>query len=405
MNWHKDIDLENVFELQPARPITYFGIGAIQKFDNIMSKLEKEKEKALIITGSSSYKKSGAWDTVKPVLEEKNIEYNHYDDVRPNPTFDYCDKIAEQGIENGIDLIISIGGGSPHDTAKTVAALIENPEKTAEDFYLKGDPIKQATDIININLTHGTGSEVDRVAVAQCDERQEKPAILSKSLYPRYSIEDPELTTTLPKQQTISTTIDALNHVTEAATTTVTNPYSINLAKQTTELIEKYLPKAKENPENLTARYYLMYASAIAGISFDIGLLHMTHAFEHTLSAYDPDVTHGLGLGALLPSIVKSIYPETTDIIAHVYKPIVPELEGKPKEADYAAEKIEEWLFEVGCDVKLKDLGFKQEEIPELVEDTMNSAISGALIPLTPIDVNEETVTTIFQESMTPIHK
>lgn len=99
----------------------------------------------------------------------------------------------------------------------------------------------------------------------------------------------------------------------------MTSPYSILLAKEAVRLIVRYLPVAVNDPENLVARYYLLYASAIAGISFDNGLLHLTHALEHPLSAVKPEIAHGLGLGAILPAVVKTIYPAVAEVLADIY--------------------------------------------------------------------------------------
>ncbi len=75
----------------------------------------------------------------------------------------------------------------------------------------------------------------------------------------------------LPIKQTISTAIDAVNHSVEACTAITASPYSTLLAKEAIRLVATYLPTATAQPSNLTARYWLMYASAIAGISFDLG--------------------------------------------------------------------------------------------------------------------------------------
>jgi alcohol dehydrogenase class IV len=94
-----------------------------------------------------------------------------------------------------------------------------------------------------------------------------------------------------------------------------------------------------KEPANLEARYWLMYASALRGISFDIGLLHITHSLEHTLSALKPDVAHGSGLIAILPAIAKQIYPALPEALADLYRPIIPDLRGSPDEAYHTAKK------------------------------------------------------------------
>jgi len=230
--------------------------------------------------------------------------------------------------------------------------LVKLPGNRAKDLFEGGVPVGDALPIVAINLTHGTGSEVGCFSVAQSDG-EIKPAIAGASLFPTYSIEDPQLTKTLPLKQTIATSVDSLNHATEAATTNTRNPYSTLLAIEVARLVFKYLPVSMVEPENTRARYYLMYASAIATMSWSITLAHITHSMEHTLSALNPEVIHGEGLAALLPAVIKAIYPAVPEVLADLYYPIAPELEGVPGEAEYAAKKIEDWLFSVGCTKKL----------------------------------------------------
>lgn len=64
-------------------------------------------------------------------------------------------------------------------------------------------------------------------------------------------------------------------------------------------LVCKYLPIAMKDPTNIRARYWLLYASALGGMAFDESLLHITHALEHTLSAYVPNLSHGEGLALI----------------------------------------------------------------------------------------------------------
>lgn len=388
-----------------CRTIDYFGVGAINKFYDIAKDLKENRDidKVLLVTGKSSYKKCGAWDVIKPALEKYGIEYVHYDKVGPNPTVDMIDEAKEMGVEFGAQAVIGIGGGSPIDTAKSVAILLEYPDKTGKDLYeFKFKPTK-AKPIIAINTTHGTGTEVDRFAVASILEKEYKPAIAYDFIYPLYAIDDPALMTKLPANQTRYVTIDALNHVNEAATTKATNPYSILLAQETVRLISKYLPAALAHPENLQARYYLLYASAIAGISFDNGLLHFTHALEHPLSAVKPDLPHGLGLAMLLPAVVKHIYPATAEILAEVYRPIAPEAKGYPGEAEFVAKRIEQWLFSIGIKEKLTDVGFGEDDIDKLTKLAMETPGLDGLLAMAPVEANEDVIRAIYRDSLYPL--
>jgi len=208
---------------------------------------------------------------------------------------------------------------------------------------------------------------------------------------------------TLPPNQTKFTSIDAVNHVAEAATTIVASPYSILLAKETIRLITRYLPQALSHPEDLVARYYLLYASAIAGISFDNGLLHFTHALEHPLSAIKPELPHGLGLAMLLPAVVKHIYPAVPEVLADIYEPIVPGLKGVPGEAEKIAAGIEKWLFSLGITEKLEDMGFTKDDIPKLVELATTTPSLDLLLSLAPIKATKEVIAKIYEDSLKPL--
>ncbi|ADD03390.1 iron-containing alcohol dehydrogenase [Thermoanaerobacter italicus Ab9] len=401
--WETKINPTKIFELR-GKNTTYFGIGSIKKIEDILEALKhKGIDNVIFITGKNSYRVSGAWDVIEPALNTLGFKYSLYDKVGPNPTVDMIDEAAKFGRETGAKAVIGIGGGSPIDTAKSVAVLLEYTDKNARELYeLKFTPEKAAP-IIAINLTHGTGTEVDRFAVATIPEKNYKPAIAYECLYPMYAIDDPALMIKLDKKQTIAVTIDALNHVTEAATTLVTSPYSILLAKEAVRLIVRYLPVAVNDPENLVARYYLLYASAIAGISFDNGLLHLTHALEHPLSAVKPEIAHGLGLGAILPAVVKTIYPAVAEVLADIYSPIVPGLKGLPAEAEYVAKKVEEWLFNIGCTQKLSDFGFTKEDVPTLVKLAKMTPSLDGLLSIAPVEATEAVIAKIYEESLNPI--
>ncbi len=399
------IPVDRIVELR-CRSIDYLGKGAINKFKDIMKALSEEGIKRVgIVTGKSSYKKSGAWDVVEPTLKELNIEYEHYDGASSNPTVDQVDEGCKLLSKIDPQLIIGIGGGSPLDTAKSIAIMLKYPDKNARQLYKGEFTPKKAVPLVLINLTHGTGTEVNRFAVATIPEENYKPAIAYDCIYPVYAIDDPELTLNLSLDQIRYVTVDALNHVTEAATTTVTSPFAIMLAKETVKNIAEHLPDALKDPKDIEARYYLHYASATAGMSFDCALLHITHALEHTISAFKPEVAHGLGLAIILPAVLKVIYPAAAETLAEVYKPIVPDLKGDPKEADIIAKKTEEWLFSVGITQKLSDLGFSEEDVPKFVKNVRECPGMDALLSLAPIEVTDEIIAQIYRESLTPLNK
>ncbi|NMC55954.1 MAG: iron-containing alcohol dehydrogenase [Eubacteriaceae bacterium] len=398
--WEAGIKIDEIKEIR-VKSNVYLGVGAITKINDIAKEFkEKNICNVLIVTGKGAYIKTGAWDHVQAALNMYDIKYKLFNEVTPNPTVQQVDSAVKLGADIGAQAVIAIGGGSAIDTAKSAAILLKYPDKTAADLYeFKFTPVK-AVPIIAINLTHGTGSEANRFAVVSILEKEYKPAIAYDVIYPLYSIDDPSLMTKLPPNQTAYVTVDALNHIIEASTSKATNPFSIVLAKETVRLIGKYLPIALSNPEDLTARYFLSYASMIAGICFDNGLLHFTHALEHPLSAVKPDLAHGLGLSIILPAVIKQIYPSTAQILADVLSPILPGLKAEEFEAEYVAKEIEKWLASFGIVTKLSDIGITNDDVPKLVDLAFNTPSLGLLLSMAPVKAERSVVEAIYTDSI-----
>ncbi len=398
--WENKIDINQVVEIR-AKTTAFFGVGAINKMAEVAKNLSSRGiKKVIVMTGKSSHIKTGAWAVTKEALEANGIEYLLYSEVTPNPTVEQVDEAAAKAKGFGAQAVIAIGGGSPIDAAKSVAILISYPEKNATELYeLKFAP-ETAVPLVAINLTHGTGTEVDRFAVVSIPAKEYKPAIAYDCIYPLYAIDDPALMTKLPAEQTLYVSVDAINHVVEASTTIVTNPFAILLAKETIRLVAKYLPVAVKEPENLTARYYLLYASLIAGTSFDNGLLHFTHALEHPLSAVKPELAHGLGLSMLLPAVVKEIYPASGEVLAEIFEPILPGFKGTPDEADKAFAGIRKWLDDIGVTSSLKDEGFDEGMVDRLVELAFETPSLDGLLAIAPVKATREAVRNIYTNSL-----
>ncbi len=401
--WEKDVNINEVKEILTKSKV-FFGIGAIKKIDEIAKALkEKGIDKVIVISGKGAYKITGAWDYVEEALKKHNIGYINYAKVTPNPTTDGIDEATAMAKDFGAKAVIAIGGGSAIDTGKSVAILMEYKEETGASLYeYKFAPTKAAP-IVAINLTHGTGTEVNRFAVATLLEKNYKPAIAYDCIYPTYSIDDPALMTKLSSNQTLYVSVDAINHVVEGATSKVASPYAVTLAIETVRLVAKYLPLAIKNPEDLNARYFLLYASLLGGICFDNGLLHYTHALEHPLSAVKPDLSHGLGLAMLLPSVIDCIYKDKAATLADILEPIVPGLKGEANEAQKAAKGVQKWLFDIGVKEKLQDLGFKDDDIKKLTNLAFETPSLGMLLGLAPNEANETTVCRIYETSMKPM--
>ena len=398
-----NIDITQVTEFRLKTHI-YFGCGAIHKINDIADQLvARGINNILVISGRGAYKATGAWDIIVPALESRKIAYTLFYKVTPHPTTIQIDEAV--AMAPNAQAVLAIGGGSPIDAGKSAAILLANPGKTATELYEFKFTPATAVPIIAVNLTHGTGTEADRFAVATILEKEYKPAIAYDCIYPTWSIDDPALMTGLSREQTRFVSIDAINHCVEAATSKAASAFSVSLAREAIALVVQYLPLAEKNPADLEARYYLLYASMLAGVCFDNGLLHYTHALEHPLSGIKPELTHGLGLSILLPAVIKEIYAEKAGVLADILSTMVPGLKGDASEALTAAQGVEKWLAEAGVPQKLADEGFSEADLDHLVDLAFTTPSLDGLLSLAPTAGDREAVRRIYSDSITKLNK
>lgn len=398
-NYYDTVDINKVVTLKYGTSKgCYFGCGAISKFAGIVDDLKPSYFG--FVCSKSAHIRSGAFAAVEKVLTEKKIPYIVYDKIVANPMTDSIDEATKIFREkyNSNFVVCSIGGGSPGDAAKCVSTLLEHPNNNAAElFSLKFAPTKRSK-LVMINLTSGTGTEVDLFAVGSISNANPpaKPAIGYPSFYADYSIDDPILTKTTSEFQTRYTAIDALNHAMEACSTLIATPFSVTLARQISELVTKYLPTALKEPDNLRARYWLMYAAALGGMAFDESLLHLTHGLEHVLSAVIPDLTHGLGLALLQPGVLRHTWSSAGPVFVHCFSEILTGLTGKPDEAQKAFDLMRAWHVSVGAKESMASVGFKKEQLDALVDGVYATPGAAGLVGLSPVPTGKNEIKQIY---------
>lgn len=353
--------------------------------------------KIYVVTSKTAAKISGALGDVVSYLERSGIRYEIFDGVTPNPAASQVDVAAERIWRFGAEAVIGIGGGSVIDTAKLASVIVTCGGRAYE--YLKRErEVCGALKLAAVNLTHGTGSEVDRVAVATVDETHEKVSIASEYMYPSISIDDPRYLVTLPRNQTIYTALDAFYHAIESSTSRVSSPFTRTLGETSVQLIVKWLPVAVRDPGNLEARYWLLYASALSGIAVDNSRTHLIHAIEHVLSGLEPSLPHGAGLAMLGPVVTEMLYTHQHDVLYNILKYIDPNLTPDPGSSRRVADAIRRFQMSVGFRELLTDYGFTAEVADRVAEIAMRSM--KYLLDLAPLDIDSELIKKIYLNSI-----
>ena len=356
----------NNFSLSYGGTRLYFGQGVASS--HLAEHLHGAK-RALIITSKSAARVSGALDHITRSLNEKQVEYVIYDNVKSNPTTANVDDAVRVGRDAGADLVIGIGGGSVIDVAKTVSILLRT-DRSATD-YVKGVSRSSVIGVplIVVNLTHGTGSEIDKYVVLTIEGTIEKRGFVAR--YPDVSFDDPAYTVTLTREQTIYTSLDAFYHAYESVTSRFSNHFTEALGQDAVERIKNNLPNVLENPRSIIGRWNLLYASMEAGICIDQSMTHLNHAIEHAFSGINPVLPHGAGLAMLGPRVVYYTHKANPEASWVVLRHLDPRLRPVSDDAERAMRAVEEFQKSVGFSSRLSDYGIGEDDIRIAVEFIM----------------------------------
>ncbi len=372
----------------------YFGKESIK---NLGLAAEKLGKKAMIVIGKSgAMRRYGQLDKVTKELDAKGISYIIYDKILPNPLDTEVNEAAEIAKKENIDFIIGLGGGSTIDSAKAIAITAKGDLPFWEYVHggTGGGKIpKEALPLIAIPTTSGTGTEADPFAVVSKEGAKEKIGIGYEVIYPKYSIVDPELTLSLPKEQTAFTGMDAFFHALESYLNVGKQPASDLLALDAMELINIYLPVAVKDGQNYDAREKLAWASTAAGICEALSGCIAHHSLEHALSAFYPEIPHGQGLIALGPAFFEYISPKVEARLITVSKIL-----GAGKTAIGFVHALVRLIKLLDLPkLNLKDLGVDREKIPEMAGNAFYTM--GALFEVTPVKLTKEDVIKIYERA------
>ncbi len=297
----------------------YFGKNQIEKLPIELKKLGK---KVLLVYGGGSIKKNGIYDTVTNLIKESGLELLELSGVEPNPRHTTVNKGVEICLEEGIEVVLAVGGGSTIDCAKGICAAVKREDKSVWNIAKSGEWVTEALPLVVV-LTHAaTGSEMDVWAVISNMETNEKIGIGGTALIPKVAFENPEYTFSLSSYQTACGAFDIFNHVLDNFYFGGENNFDLILEFQEAVMraVVKWAPIAIKEPNNYEARANLMWASSMAlndilnaGTAYSCAC----HAMEHELSAYY-DITHGHGLAILAPRWLK--YVLNNDTAPSIYR-------------------------------------------------------------------------------------
>jgi alcohol dehydrogenase YqhD (iron-dependent ADH family) len=258
----------------------------------------------LLVTGGGSIKKNGLYDQVIPQLCQAGLTIFEVNGVQPNPRLTSVNQGIKLCREHRIEFILAVGGGSVIDAAKAMAAGAKY-DGDVWDFYEQRAECTAALPLGTVLTLAATGSEMNGNSVITNWETNQKLAIGSPHLIPKFSILDPTLTFSVSRDQTVNGIVDIMAHVFEQYfSPTTETAIQDRLAESILQTMIETAPLVLAQPENYEARASMLWCGSLALN----GLLSpgkvtdwATHGIEHEVSAIY-DIPHGAGLAILFPN-------------------------------------------------------------------------------------------------------
>jgi alcohol dehydrogenase class IV len=315
-------------------------------------------KKALIVT-DANLEKIGLLAEVKASLDAAGVGYSVYDKVVMEPVVEYVDDGLRAFKEAGADVVVAVGGGSPIDTGKAVAAMARNMGKISE-YMGAGKLGKPSVPLIAIPTTAGTGSEVTPFTIITDPATDIKMLISSPYLLPAVALVDPLMTLKMPRGITAATGLDALTHAIEAYVSVKAQPLTDTFALQAIRLISGNLRRAYSQPDDLAARSDVLMGALQAGLAFANSSVALVHGMARPIGAYF-HVAHGISNAVLLPTVIEWSVPGNPRRYADIAEAMGEQTEGLS--VDAAAKKTVEAVKRLNADLQIPTLrGLKIDE-------------------------------------------
>ena len=338
-------------------------------------------QRALLVTGGGSVKRNGTFDRALKSLTDAGIAVFACDGVEPNPRITSVKRGAATARENACDLVIALGGGSVMDAAKVMAAAVRY-DGDPWDMIVHGQPEPhiptQALPLITVPTLAATGSEMNCGAVISNEASQEKSFVQAECLYPRVALLDPELTVSVPKDQTAYGVCDLITHITESYFNgSGDTPIQDRFAESVILTAMEYGPKAIADGNDLNARSQVQWAATVAlngwVQSGSGGVGYPVHMIEHTVSAFH-DITHAAGLAIINPAwmrfAAKTNTPKFTQFAERIFG-----LTAKGSDdlecALAGIDRFEAFLKSIGCPTRFSELGIDDRLVETYAKETL----------------------------------
>jgi alcohol dehydrogenase class IV len=371
---------------------TIIGDNALEASEKVIKTFGK---KAFIVSGKN-VTKMGTVKILTDCLTKWGIGFELFNEIIGEPT----DIMIEEGVQAYInadcDFCVAIGGGSPLDSGKAIAAMI-TLGGTISDYMgktMEGD----FPPLVLIPTTAGTGSEATKFTVITDSKKNIKMLLKGEALLPNLAIIDSKFSMTAPKSVTAATGMDALTHAVEAYTSRKANPLTDTYALSAIKRIFEFLPLAYKNGEDKKAREEMALAAYEAGVCINNSSVTIVHGMSRPIGAMF-HVAHGISNAMLIKECLSYVLDGSYERFGEIGR-VINAADDKKSDKE-AAEAFLEKLTTLCniCEIPtLKEYGINKEDFDAVVNKMAQDAMDSGSPSNTIKDITREDLLSIYNK-------
>lgn len=379
-------------------PRIEFGANALDKLPEIARRFGTH---ALCVTGARSLLASPAWSRITSALESAGMRWQQVA-VSDEPSPEWVDTTVNEFRDQGIDVVIGIGGGSAMDAAKSVAGLLRLEHSVMDFLEGVGPELSYpgpAVPLIACPTTAGTGSEATKNGVlSQHGASGFKKSFRDEQLVPEFALIDPALLETCPQNVIAANGMDALTQVLESYVSLRANHFNNALGARALIAIREALLAWYENgAQAREAQARMAFAALISGINLAQTGLGSVHGLASPLGAFFP-IPHGVVCGTLVAectrvNIERMRAREPDNRALSLYAEAATHLIGEQFDSLEQAhsaliDTLTDWTEKMRLP-RLAEYGVSHDDVPRIVANSRGSSMKTNPILLTDEDIVE----------------
>ncbi|MEL7608801.1 MAG: iron-containing alcohol dehydrogenase [Bacillota bacterium] len=288
----------------------FFGKDAHSKIGATLRDLGAKK--VLLHYGGGSAEKSGVLARVRASLEDAGVNHIELGGAKPNPELGLVKKGVRLCVDEGVDFLLAVGGGSAIDSAKAVALGLSDLSIDIWDYFEGKAAADCRVPVAAVLTIAAAGSETSNSCVITNEALGLKRGVRNESLRPLAAFLDPSTLSSLPAYQRGAGIVDIYMHTVERYFSRVpggalTDRFGESVLKTTREFAQRFL----NDPSDYEAASEIMWCSTMSHINLT-GLGGVWDGAVHSLSQEISALygaTHGAALSAVWGAWAEQVLP------------------------------------------------------------------------------------------------